>query len=222
MRIRKILKYIGIGLGVYFIGVIVLVGILGNKPKVPISAFEARAAIEKDIEDKYPDAVLMEVFAGSKTTGGYCKEMPSGRIVLCPGAKVEKISVFQDDGKADGWLFSFYSPSEKLEIEIKVYQLEGSEISSSPRTEKKKTAPLRADLSFDLQSWKIDSTEAAEILKSKFGSECQLWHIKLTKSYTSRHKRELVWEINYSVSSPTGEVKGAQATIDAVSGEILD
>lgn len=221
MRIRKILKYIGIGLGVYFTAVIVLMSIFGNKPKVPISTLEARAAIEKDVEDKYPDAVLMEVFAGSKATGGYCEEIPSGRIVPCPGSKVEKISVFQNDGKADGWLFSFYSPSEKLEIEIKVYQLEGSEISSSTHTGKKKTAPLRADLSFDLQSWKIDSTEAAEILKSKFGSECQLWHIKLTKSYTSRHKWELVWEINYSVLSSTEEVKEARATIDAISGEIL-
>lgn len=220
MRITKILKYIVIGAGVWFVTAIVLIGIFRNKPKVPISASEARAAIEEDIKNKYPDAVVMEVFAGSKVTGGLCKEMPSGRIVPCPGSKVEKTSVFQNDGKADGWLFSLYSPSEKLEIETKVYRFEGSEISSSTQTEKRKTTPLRADLSFALQSWKIDSTKAVEILKNKIGSGFQLWHIKLTKSYTARHKWELVWEINYT--PPTGEAKSRRATISAVSGKILD
>jgi hypothetical protein len=76
---------------------------------IPISALEAWKAIEKDIENKYPDAGLIKVFAGSTHMGFPIRpatwEKSEGELSPILGA---------NDGKARKWEITLYSPSKKL------------------------------------------------------------------------------------------------------------
>lgn len=186
----------------------------GVKEVIPISALEAWNLIEKDIKSNYPDARLIEVFAGHKqgllivrpTTW----EKETGELTPLLGA---------NDGKADKWQITLYSLSDNLYISVEISKFKDSETSMNINTREAVFSPSNSSF-INLEEWKIDSTVAVDIINNNTDSKCRPWSITLDKSYISGYGWKLIWEINYDLRMAGGEIKTFNATIDAVSGVV--
>ena len=155
-----------------------------TKEVIPISALEAWQAIEKDIESEYPDAELTKVFAGTKQGFFVVRprtwEKEEGELSPILGA---------NDGRADKWQITLYSPSKKLYVFIDVTQYGKSEVSTSITT-REYTSTYLLPSNISTGDWKIDSTDAVEIINNETGIKSRPWSITLDYTYISGHGRE--------------------------------
>lgn len=202
---------------------------------IPFSALEAWPEAEKIAKEKYPGAQLTSVEANTYTTETRIvgeRKTTYGIEYTYETIKHKNDRPLHDDGTAEEWFFSFYSPAEKLDINVTVEKRRVTK-KLSASIHKKKIGLSRADrigrseeeiqeknrelqekresAIFDSKDWKIDSTEAIEIANPEGSKDFHPYRISLGGNG---------WKIDYNIPSPTGEIEKHTIWIDAISGEI--
>ena len=91
----------------------------------PLSALEAYPEAERIAKEKYADAHLWKVSANTgtiqKDVSGYGSDTITVKTKWSKNPKP-----LHDDGTAEEWSFSFYSPSEKLDILVNIIKRKSS------------------------------------------------------------------------------------------------
>lgn len=250
MKIKETLKGIGESIGGFIIWILILAAIFGIISVIkipwaitPLSALEALPEAEKIVKEKYPDAQLTRVEANTGEIESHVSGPSSVSDTIEVKTKWNKNPRYlHDDGTAEEWYFSFYLPSEKLDIIVNVVKRKASgkiegdistkevKLSFSQRAGlskeeiEKKNKELqegRESTIFDSKEWKIDSTEVVQIIKSKVSGEFSINRLAL-----GERDGILIWVAS---STELKKSKGGKqwiwktiARVNAVSGEILE
>jgi len=250
MKIKETLKGIGESIGGLVIWILIIAAIFGiisviKRPSAitPLSALEALPEAKKIAKEKYPDAQLRNVEANT----GEIESQVSGSYGTSDTIEVktkwnENPKPLHDDGTAEEWYFSFYSPSKKLDVIVNIVKRKSSgDIEGDISTKEVKLSfSQRAGLSkeeiekknkelqegresaiFEPKNWKIDSTKAAKIARSKVSGEFSISRLVLG----GQKDGTLTWVASSAeLKKSTGERQGVWKTIakvNAVSGEIV-
>lgn len=246
MEIKESLKGIG-GTIVGFIIFILIIGAIFGIIYVikipwavtPLSALEAYPEAERIAKEKYAGAHLWKVSANTGTIQQDVSSSYGSDTVTVKTKWSKNPRPLHDDGTAEEWYFSFYSPSEKLVILVNIIKRKSSgkikgnistqeiKLSFSERVglskekieeKEKELQEIREKAIFDPKDWKVDSTEAIDKVSDEFSIS------RLT--LVGQSDGTLTWIANSAklekVSGGEWWVEKFLAKIDAVSGEILE
>jgi len=244
MKIKETLTEIAATIGGFIIWILIIAAIFGiiYVIKIPwavtsLSALEAYPEAERIAKEKYADAYLWNVEAN---TGEIESQVIGYGDTIEVKTKWNKNPrPLHDDGTAEEWYFSFYSPSEKLDILVNIIKrkssgkIEGNsstkeiKLSFSQRVglskeeieeKEKELREGREKAIFDPKNWKVDSTEAIDKASDEFSIA------RLALGGQKDETPTWIASLAELKKSPGGKqwVWKTIAKIDAVSGEILE
>ena len=134
-------------IGILFL-VIVIFGIyfLFQTTIPSITAMEAYEVAERDVKGKYEDAYLMNIVAGKFPISS------------------EDLAAWVEGGLYSRWIFTYFSPSQNLEIRVAV---EGDKTKITTSIGDEKSAEELSASEQAVGTWQLDSSQAFEIAEQE-------------------------------------------------------